>query len=51
MLTRIGKGFKVSAEGQSMSNATVGQLVKVKIASGQVLTGIARNDGLIEVVY
>ena len=51
MLTKSGSGFKVSAEGQSLSNASVGQLVKVKIMSGQVITGIARKDGSIEVGF
>jgi flagellar basal body P-ring formation protein FlgA len=50
-LTSVGNGFSVSAEGQAMSKANEGQVVQVKVASGQVVTGIARNGGLIEVGF
>jgi flagellar basal body P-ring formation protein FlgA len=50
-LTSNGDGFSVSAEGQAMSKANEGQIVQVKVASGQIVTGIARNGGLIEVGY
>ncbi len=51
MITTTGKGFSVSAEGQAMTKANEGQVVQVKVASGQVVTGIARQGGLIEVGY
>lgn len=51
MLTSIGKGFSVSAEGQAMANANEGQVVQVKVASGQIVAGIAHNGGQIEVVF
>jgi flagella basal body P-ring formation protein FlgA len=50
-LTSIGNGFTVSAEGQAMNKANEGQIVQVKVASGQVVTGIARNGGQIEVGF
>jgi flagella basal body P-ring formation protein FlgA len=50
-LTSIGNGFSVSAEGQAMSKANEGQIVQVKVASGQIVTGIARNGGQIEVGF
>lgn len=50
-LTSSGDGFSVSAEGQAMSKANEGQIVQVKVASGQIVTGIARNGGLIEVGF
>jgi flagellar basal body P-ring formation protein FlgA len=50
-VTSKGNGFSVSAEGQSMTKANEGQVVQVKVASGQVVTGIARNGGQVEVVF
>lgn len=51
MLTTAGNGFSVSAEGQAMSKANEGQIVQVKVASGQVVTGIAHNGGQVEVNF
>jgi len=51
MLTTVGNGFSVSAEGQAMSKANEGQIVQVKVASGQVVTGIAHNGGQVEVNF
>jgi flagella basal body P-ring formation protein FlgA len=50
-LTSSGNGFSVSAEGQAMSKANEGQVVQVKVASGQIITGIARSGGQIEVGF
>ncbi len=47
----IGKGFSVSTEGQAMSKANEGQIVQVKVASGQLVTGIARNGGQVDVGF
>lgn len=46
-----GNGFSVSAEGKAMGKANEGQLVQVKVASGQLVTGIARAGGQIEVTF
>jgi flagella basal body P-ring formation protein FlgA len=51
MLISKGKGFSVSAEGQAIGKANEGQVVQVKVASGQVVTGIARNGGQVEVGF
>jgi len=51
MLTSAGNGFSVSAEGKALSNANEGQVVQVKVASGQVVSGIARVGGQIQVGY
>lgn len=51
MVTSKGNGFSVSAEGLSMAKANEGQVVQVKVASGQVVTGIARNGGQVEVGF
>jgi len=50
-LISSGTGFSVTAEGQAMSKANEGQVVQVKVASGQIVTGIARNGGQIEVGF
>lgn len=51
MLTSSGRGFSVAAEGQALGNAGEGQIVQVKVASGQVVRGIARPGGQIEVGF
>ncbi|MCZ7653518.1 MAG: flagellar basal body P-ring formation chaperone FlgA [Rhodocyclaceae bacterium] len=40
-----GKGFQVATEGKALNNAAAGQVVQVRTASGQTLSGIARADG------
>lgn len=45
-----GDGFEVSNEGRALASAASGQQVQVKLNTGQVLTGVARSDGLVEVV-
>ena len=50
-LTSAGNGFSVSAEGLALTKANEGQVVQVKVASGQIVTGIARNGGQIEVRF
>lgn len=45
-----GSGFKVSTEALALNNASEGQTVKVKINSGQVLSGIAKLGGIVEVI-
>jgi len=51
MLVSKGHGFSVSTEGQAMAKASEGQVVQVKVSSGQVVTGIARNGGQVEVGF
>jgi flagella basal body P-ring formation protein FlgA len=51
MITSAGKGFRVSAEGKAMTKANEGQVVQVKVANGQVVSGIARQSGQVEVVF
>jgi flagella basal body P-ring formation protein FlgA len=46
-----GPGFQVANEGRAMNNAAEGQVVQVRLANGQVLSGIARNAGIVEVSY
>jgi flagella basal body P-ring formation protein FlgA len=44
-----GSGFRINTEGKAMNSAVLGQNVQVKMASGQVINGIARSGGLVEV--
>lgn len=50
-LVSIGNGFRISSEGQAINTATDGQVVQAKVASGQVISGIARRGGQIEVGF
>lgn len=43
-----GTGFVASTEGRAMTNATVGTTVQVKTQSGRMVSGIAREDGTVE---
>lgn len=46
-----GNGFTVTSDGQAMGNASIGQVVTVKTRSGQLIKGVARGEGLVEVVF
>ena len=50
-LISIGQGFSISAEGQAMAKASEGQVVQVKVANGQLVSGIAHQGGKVEVTY
>jgi flagella basal body P-ring formation protein FlgA len=50
-LVSSGEGFTVTAEGHALDKANEGQVVKVKVASGQIISGIAKPGGRVEVVY
>lgn len=51
VITSSGRGFKVAAEGKALGNAVPGQVVQVKVASGQVIAGVAKAGGQIEVKF
>jgi flagella basal body P-ring formation protein FlgA len=46
-----GAGFQVSSEGQALNSAAAGQVVRVRLPSGQVTSGIARTNGIVEITY
>ena len=50
-LVSSGSGFSVSAEARAMSTAADGQVVRVKTTSGQQISGIAKQGGLVEVAF
>ncbi len=43
--------FSVSSEGSALNNAVNGQLVQVRVQSGQAISGTARTGGIVEVSY
>jgi flagella basal body P-ring formation protein FlgA len=45
-----GDGFKLRSEGIAMVNAVAGQAVQVKVPSGQIISGIAQNNGSVEIL-
>jgi flagellar basal body P-ring formation protein FlgA len=51
VLTTVGAGFQINAEGKALKNANQGDVVPVKVQSGQVVNGIARADGKVEVRF
>ena len=46
-----GDGFQVTSEGKALANATLGQVVSVRTQSGQVISGIAKQNGVVEVNF
>lgn len=50
-LVSTGNGFSVSAEARALGTAGDGQVVQVKTAAGQQISGIAKMGGLVEVAF
>ena len=50
-VTGAGKGFNVSSEGRSLGRAGDGESVRVRLANGQIITGIARAGGVVEIRF
>lgn len=46
-----GQGFQVATEGRALGNAAEGQVVQVRTASGQTVSGIARAGGAVEIGF
>jgi flagella basal body P-ring formation protein FlgA len=46
-----GAGFQVANEGKALNNAAAGQVAQVRLGSGQVVSGIARASGVVEINY
>jgi len=47
-----GPGFQVTNEGRALNNATDGQVVQVRLTNnGQVVSGIARTGGIVEIRF
>lgn len=50
-LISTGHGFQVSAEARALNNANEGQVVQARTAGGQIISGIARAGGILEVSH
>lgn len=50
-LMSSGAGFRISAEAKALNNAAEGQVVQARTPSGQVVSGVAKNGGIVEVTY
>lgn len=46
-----GPGFQVSTEAKALNNAAAGQVAQARTPSGQVVSGVARAGGIVEVTY
>lgn len=46
-----GAGFAVANEGRALTSAVDGQVVQVRLSNGQVVSGVARAGGSVEVQY
>jgi len=46
-----GSGFQVTNEGRALTNAVVGQVTQVRLNSGQILSGVVRADGTVEIRF
>lgn len=44
-----GSRFRIRSEGIALNNASEGQTVQVRVASGRVISGIARDGGTVEI--
>jgi flagella basal body P-ring formation protein FlgA len=47
----VGNGFQVSSDGRALNNAAAGQVVQVRLRNGNVVSGIARSEGIVEVSH
>jgi flagella basal body P-ring formation protein FlgA len=46
-----GRGFTVSGEGRALAGAADGQSVAVRVRSGQIVNGLARRGGIVELAF
>lgn len=50
-LVSAGTGFQISSEGRALNTASEGQPAQARTQSGQLINGIAKAGGIIEVTY
>lgn len=48
-VTALGSGFAITSEGQAMEDASVGSTLQVRMSSGQIVTGVVKGSGLVEI--
>ncbi|UJP05502.1 MAG: flagellar basal body P-ring formation protein FlgA [Nitrosomonas sp.] len=44
-----GRGFAIRSEGKALTDAAEGQIVQVRNQSGKIITGLARNNSIVEI--
>lgn len=44
-----GAGFQVSSEGQALNNGSEGQVVRIRMPNGQIVSGLAKGTGTVEI--
>lgn len=44
-----GAGFQVSSEGQALNSGSEGQVVRIRMPNGQVISGLAKGAGTVEI--
>lgn len=49
IISSAGEGFQVTSGGRALSNAVDGQVVQVKLNNGQIVSGVARAGGFVDV--
>ena len=50
-LVSSGAGFAVTTEGRALNNAAAGQIAQARTAAGQVVSGVARAGGIVDVTF
>ncbi|MDB5765042.1 MAG: flgA [Herminiimonas sp.] len=50
-LISAGPGFSVSAEGRALAGGSEGQVIQARTSTGQVVSGVAKTGGIVEVSY
>lgn len=48
-LVAQGRSFSVTSEGQALADAAIGQVVQVRNQSGRIISGLARQNSIVEV--
>jgi flagella basal body P-ring formation protein FlgA len=46
-----GAGFQVANEGRALNNGVEGQIVQVRLNSGQIVSGVARPGGIVAINF
>ncbi|WP_304163561.1 flagellar basal body P-ring formation chaperone FlgA [Lonsdalea britannica] len=49
-VTVSGDGFSIVSEGKAMDNAAINSAVRIRMESGQIITGIVAETGLVKIV-
>ena len=46
-----GNGFEIANEGRAMNNVPVGQVAQIRMPGGQIVSGVAKANGTVEVSF